>query len=271
MWIQVANQLKLRAALRIVKADPTLAKQKAEEAAKGAILKQDVLINKSLSNEQTRMFEWGDSGMNANLTTILEGFQDPRLPLYMTKNQADVECEDGKTIVSGTQYLGIRGGCDLPAKPNQWGNFSKIVCSYTTALPVMMAAEGYFLRAEGALRGWSNMGGTAKELYEQGIRVSIKNQLAYKGSLAGVSSISETEIDAYISGTTTQKTSSTRLMVKTASRLRMILRLSGMRARLMRRNYNVSSHRNGLRTSRCLARLGRNFVVQVIRNYSRTA
>ena len=205
MWIQVANQLKLRAALRIVKADPTLAKQKAEEAAKGAILKQDVLINKSLSNEQTRMFEWGDSGMNANLTTILEGFQDPRLPLYMTKNQADVECEDGKTIASGTQYLGIRGGCDLPAKPNQWGNFSKIVCSYTTALPVMMAAEGYFLRAEGALRGWSNMGGTAKELYEQGIRVSIKNQLAYKGSLAGVSSISETEIDAYISGTTTQK------------------------------------------------------------------
>lgn len=56
----------------------------------------------------------GDSGMNLNLTTILEGFQDPRLPLYMTKNQADVECEDGKTIVSGTQYLGIRGGCDLP-------------------------------------------------------------------------------------------------------------------------------------------------------------
>ncbi len=79
MWIQVANQLKLRAALRIVKADPTLAKQKAEEAAKGAILKQDVLINKSLSNEQTRMFEWGDSGMNANLTTILEGFQDTSL------------------------------------------------------------------------------------------------------------------------------------------------------------------------------------------------
>ena len=68
-----------------------------------------------------------------------------------------------------------------------------------------------------------------------------------------------------------KRTSSTRLMVKTASRLRMILRLSGMRARLMRRNYNVSSHRNGLRTSRCLARLGRNFVVQVIRNYSRTA
>lgn len=205
MWIQVANQLKLRAALRIVKADPTLAKQKAEEAAQASILKQDVLINKSLSNEQTRMFEWGDSGMNANLITIMEGFQDPRLPLYVTKNQAAVKCEDGTTIASGTEYLGIRGGCDLPAKPNQWGNFSKIVCSYTTALPVMMAAEGYFLRAEGALRGWSNMGGTAKDLYEEGIRVSIKNQLAYKGSLAGVSAISDTAIDTYINGTTTQE------------------------------------------------------------------
>ena len=59
MWIQVANQLKLRAALRIVKADPTLAKQKLKRAAKGAILKQDVLINKSLSNEQTSYVRMG--------------------------------------------------------------------------------------------------------------------------------------------------------------------------------------------------------------------
>ena len=42
----------------------------------------------------------------------------------------------------------------------------------------------------------------------------LRIELAYKGSIAGVSSISETEIDAYISGTTTDKrTSSTRLMV----------------------------------------------------------
>jgi len=36
----------------------------------------------------------------------------------------------------------------------------------------MCAAEAYFLRAEGALLGW-NMGGTAKDLYEQGIRTSF--------------------------------------------------------------------------------------------------
>ena len=207
LWIKVANQLKLRMAMRIVKANPTLAKQKAEEAAQAGVLTQDILINQGFSNEQTRMFEWGDSGMNANLITIMEGYNDPRLPLYVTKNQADVVCEDGSTIASGTKYLGIRGGCNLPVKPNQWGNFSKIVCSYTTAFPIMKAAEGYFLRAEGILRGWNMGGGTAQQWYEDGIRTSIKNEVAYKGIevLAGVTSVSDAEIDAYINGTTLQE------------------------------------------------------------------
>lgn len=44
----------------------------------------------------------------------------------------------------------------------------------------MSAAEPYFLRAEGALRGW-NMGGTAKELYEKGVAVSMKEHGASIG------------------------------------------------------------------------------------------
>ena len=36
----------------------------------------------------------------------------------------------------------------------------------------MTAAEGFFLRAEAALRGW-NMGGTARDFYEAGIRASF--------------------------------------------------------------------------------------------------
>ena len=206
LWKKVANQLKLRLAMRIVKVNPTLAKQKAEEAVQGGVLTsadRDILINQGLSNELTRMFEWGDCGMNASLITMLEGFKDPRLPLYVTKNQAAVTCEDGSTIEEGTKYLGVRGGCNLPSKPNQWGNFSKVICTYTTAFPVMKVAEGYFLRAEGALRGWS-MGGSAKDPYEEGIRISIKNELAYKGSIAGVTSISDAEIDAYLNGTSGQ-------------------------------------------------------------------
>lgn len=206
LWVKVANQFKLRLAMRIVKADPTLAKQKAEEAVAGGVLTaadKDILIDQGLSNELTRMFEWGDCGVNANLVTILEGYNDPRIALYITKNTNDIKNGDKVVVAKDSKYLGIRGGCNLPNKPNQWGNFSNLVCTYSTPMPVMKAAESYFLRAEGALRGW-NMGGNAKELYEEGIRLSIKNELKYKGVYAGVTSISNEEIDAYINGTTLQ-------------------------------------------------------------------
>lgn len=206
LWVKVANQFKLRLAMRIVKVDPTLAKQKAEEAVAGGVLTaadKDILIDQGLSNELTRMFEWGDCGVNANLVTILEGYNDPRIALYITKNTNDIKNGDKVVVAKDSKYLGIRGGCNLPNKPNQWGNFSNLVCTYSTPMPVMKAAESYFLRAEGALRGW-NMGGNAKELYEEGIRLSIKNELKYKGVYAGVTSISDEEIDAYINGTTLQ-------------------------------------------------------------------
>jgi len=207
LWIKVANQFKLRYAMRIVKANPALAKLKAEEAVQGGVLTsadRDILIDQGISNELTRMFEWGDCGMNADLTTIMEGYNDPRINLYMTKNKEDITV-DGKVVVAkGSQYLGVRGGCDLPNKPNPWSNYSQVVCTYGTPLPVMKVAEAYFLRAEGDLRGW-NMGGKAKDLYEEGIRVSIKNELKYKGVYAGVTTISDAQIDAYINGTSLQK------------------------------------------------------------------
>ena len=206
LWVKVANQFKLRLAMRIVKANPGLAKQKAEEAVAGGVLTaadKDILIDQGLSNELTRMFEWGDCGVNANLVTIMDGYNDPRIALYLTKNTSDIKVGDNVVVAKDSKYLGIRGGCNLPNKPNQWGNFSNVVCTYSTPMPVMKAAESYFLRAEGALRGW-NMGGSAKDLYEEGIRLSIKNELKYKGVYAGITSISDEEIDAYINGTTTQ-------------------------------------------------------------------
>ena len=52
-------------------------------------------------------------------------------------------------------------------------DFSELAISAETKLVWMNPAEVYFLRAEGALRGW-NMNGTAKELYEQGVRTSFE-------------------------------------------------------------------------------------------------
>ena len=164
---------------------------------------RDILIDHGLSNELTRMFAWGDCGMNASLVTIMEGFNDPRIALYMKKNADDVKVNNAVVVAKNTKYLGIRGGSNLPNKPNAWTNYSSIVCDYATPLPVMKVAEAYFLRAEGALRGW-NMGGTAKDLYEEGIKVSIQNEVKYKGVYAGITSISNADITAYINGTTIQ-------------------------------------------------------------------
>src|SRR5690606_17478046 len=59
-------------------------------------------------------------------------------------------------------------------------------------LKVLRASEVYFLRAEGALRGW-NMGGTPQELYEEGIRMSLQEY----------TNASSADIEAYISSTST--------------------------------------------------------------------
>lgn len=144
-WIKVANTLKLRMAIRLSKVEPALAKTKAEEAVASGVLTNadtDILINKNLSNEMWRMFAWQDCGMNASLVTMLTGYEDPRLPLFLTKNTGDVTEDTGKKdaedkpilkvlVPKGTLYVGVRAGCSLPNKPNAWVNYSGMMCRNT--------------------------------------------------------------------------------------------------------------------------------------------
>jgi hypothetical protein len=62
-----------------------------------------------------------------------------------------------------------------------------------TPWEVMMPAEAYFLRAEGALKGW-NMGIPAQDAYNKGIELSLKYW---------VPGITDAQIAAYQAGTTT--------------------------------------------------------------------
>ena len=211
--VQIANTMKLRIALRLSKRESEMAadgydlKAIATAAADNtlAVSGKDIVI-KDQSNELKRMFEWLDCGMNANLVTLMVGMKDPRLPLYMTKNADDITNEKGVTTPKGSVYCGIRYASGMKQKGSDgWYGYkmSQWVGSYNTPLPIFKAAEAYFLLAEAKLR-W-NIGGTSvKDLYEQGIRLSIKNELAYKGSFAGIENISDADIDAYINGTTGQ-------------------------------------------------------------------
>lgn len=216
LWIKVANTMQLRMALRLSKREAETGsslnlKAIATEAAKNtlATVNKDILIDKKLENEMWLMFAWGDCGFNANLVTLLSGLNDPRQPLYMTKNTGDITDKAGNvTVKQDTKYLGIRFASGLPAKENSWGKFSGWIqgnsgSSYSMPLPIMKAAESYFLLAEAKLR-WDIGSESVQSLYENGIRVSAKNELAYRGGFAGIDAYPDGAIDAYINGTTTQ-------------------------------------------------------------------
>jgi len=63
-----------------------------------------------------------------------------------------------------------------------------------TPWEVMLPAEAYFARAEGALKGWNMGGGTAETYYNKGIEMSLKYW---------VPTITDAQIAAYQAGTTT--------------------------------------------------------------------
>ncbi|MCT4217189.1 SusD/RagB family nutrient-binding outer membrane lipoprotein [Elizabethkingia anophelis] len=171
-WVQFANSLKLRLALRIAYADPAKARQNAEAAVNhpiGVIKTNDA--NAALKSSSTTSirnpiaficFQYDDIRMGANMESFLKGYNDPRISAYFNQSTA-----------GGTAgYYGIRNGINITNK-TLYTPFSTIKMDESTPLPWLTAAETYFARAEGDLRGW-NMGGTAKDLYETGIRTSFQ-------------------------------------------------------------------------------------------------
>ena len=203
IWVQIANTMKLRIALRLSKRESEMAadgydlKAIATAAAANtlAVSGKDIVV-KDQSNELKRMFD----------VTLMVGMNDPRLPLYMTKNADEIKNEKGEVTPKNSVYCGIRYASGMAQKGSDGSygyKMSQWVGAYNTPLPIFKAAEAYFLLAEAKLR-WNIGSESVKALYEKGIRLSIKNELAYKGSFAGIENISAADIDAYINGTTGQ-------------------------------------------------------------------
>jgi hypothetical protein len=169
-WIKFANTLRLRLAMRIVYADAALAQKEAEAAVNNpygllAVPADDANIN--MVNSITYhnplwsvCYEYFDINMGAPMESILTGYKDPRLAAYFVPS----------TIQPGV-YKGIRIGIDIP-NASLYSTFSLLNLTSSTPIQLMTASEAYFLRAEGALRGWA-MGGTAQSFYEQGIQTSF--------------------------------------------------------------------------------------------------
>lgn len=175
-----ANSLRLRLAMRLSYVEPGFARDQAELAlnSPGGVFTSNE-DNALLASTEQSVNKYSSINyhvefvMSAAMESVLSGYEDPRLGVYWNRC-----C--GRLGGDG-DYTGFRNG----APPDEKG-FSLISEKSFVGpdwLPIadggrnppdrlMEAAEVYFLRAEGALRGW-NMGGSARELYEEGIRHSL--------------------------------------------------------------------------------------------------
>jgi len=166
-WLKFANSTRLRLALQIVKVNPEKARIQAEKAMdplNGGVFTAvaDGAIG-GLSGLWVPTHEWGDYRVGATIVTYMNGYNDPR-------REGMFEL----STVSPGKYLGIRQGATGIIRDNYLGFSDVSLTNFTnqSKYEFMNAAEVYFLRAEGALRGW-NMAGTPKDLYETGIKMSF--------------------------------------------------------------------------------------------------
>lgn len=170
-WIKFANSLRLRLAVRVSKADPTLAQREAEASVSnevGVMTANDDNAFMTLSNTNPFyiiMYEYngGDSRIGADITSYMNGYDDPRRDAMFTKS----------TFVGKTDgYHGLRSGIAIPGAEvaHAYSNYN---VKTDTKLLWMNAAEVAFLRAEGALKGWK-MNGTAAEFYKKGVELSFE-------------------------------------------------------------------------------------------------
>lgn len=179
-WIKYANSLRLRLATHIVNIDPATAKAQALKA----INDPGGLMTTNGDNATLAGFgyhnpiwwigtSWTDLSVGASLTSYLNGYNDPRMPIMVAPATSPAS-------IAG-QYVGIRAGTPVGGKPMYNGystpNFATI--QQFTNMILMNAAEVWFLRSEAALRGWTSE--DAQTDYETGINTSMQQWGAAAG------------------------------------------------------------------------------------------
>lgn len=204
--LKFLNSLRLRLAIRISYIEPAKAKQEAEKAAsapEGFIINNadnalsKVKIDGTNVNKLSTITYISEFVLSSTLASLMNGYEDPRIPVYT--QPCCGRLTPASAVFGG--LVGFRNG----NPPSQRGTNLDLQYSYVGKkwLPInnggtnepdhiMEAAEVFFLRAEGALRGW-NMGGTAQQLYNEGIKASIKFR----------TTASDAVIDAYVNSTKT--------------------------------------------------------------------
>ena len=187
-WIKFANSLKLRLAMHVVYADRELARQMAESAVsagRGGVMTDNadnaqlpstafgkdgnpLLVsfryNTPVHEDKKVCLTGGDSHVAADIVCYMNGYNDPRREKYFIES----EWENTES-----PYTGMRRGIEIPSLNETGHKYSGVRMSFDSPLQWMNAAEVAFLRAEGAAIFGFDMGGTAKDFYETGVRLSF--------------------------------------------------------------------------------------------------
>lgn len=165
-WIKVANTLRLRLAIRISNVSPAKAQSEAEAAVSEGVLTGNEgsfeLPTGTIHPLVTITSSWQETRLNAAIESILKGYNDPRLPTYAAPSNVPGLEGEVKGVRSGAAFGPVA----------TFNDYSQVNFFDKPSVKVMDVAESYFLRAEGAMRGW-DMGGSAKDFYDEGIRVSF--------------------------------------------------------------------------------------------------
>lgn len=204
IWIHFANSLKLRMAIHLTEVEPETAKKWAEEAVESGVIEntnEEVAAFVTVSGKDHPLVEmagWRDNVITASFLSLLQSLNHPYLTYLFTKNEIDIENTGHHPASSApditkvaTAFVGMRAGAtpgegQAPAS-NPYAGFTAVNKQYIIdkkpPLYFMKLSEVYFLRAEGALRGW-NMKGTAKEFYEKGIRCAYFEDRSFESEIA---------------------------------------------------------------------------------------
>lgn len=166
-WVQFANTLRLRLALRVAYAAPALYKEQADKALANSLglLEENALLHPGAAKWEYPIyvieyeFNDGDAKAGATIITYMNGYKDPRRPLYFTAG------DDGN-------YYGVRMGAAVDSNYPKSTKWSKVRCSKTDPLLWMSGAESFFLKAEHYLR--QGRASDARTAYEDGIKASFQ-------------------------------------------------------------------------------------------------
>ena len=188
-YIRLANSLKLRMAMHMVKVEPETAKQWAEEAvASGVVEKEDQqhALYPMVSGFTHPYVEicnsWNDLRLCASFESLLMSLKHPYTKYVFANNSQPIINEaTGEELPAHSKIVGLRAGRLMPDGQNYPLNplaaFSSVNSSAIAMAPLYLVklAEVNFLRAEGALRGW-NMGGDAEHFYNEGIKYAYLDE-----------------------------------------------------------------------------------------------